>query len=147
DHGDVDVDDRPLPLQEFENPGEHFLAGDALDGGVAVREQKADVALPRGAQERVDHRVQEDVAVGMAQGPAGMGDLDAAQEKLPSGDQFVNVPAVPDGHVEGQYNMADGAAPQTRRANRGRGLRYRAGDQRAQDDEHREGADHRQGDV
>src|SRR5262249_58882215 len=74
------------------------VAGDALDGGMGVREQEADVALPRGAQERVDHRVQEDVAVGMAQGPAGMGDLDAAQEELPSGDQFVNVPTVPDGH-------------------------------------------------
>ena len=61
---------------------------------VGVREVLADVAEPGGAEQRVDHRVGQDVGVGVARsGPARVLDLDPAEHEPPALVQAVRVVA------------------------------------------------------
>ena len=59
----------------------------SMPAGVARvgREQPAEVAQPGGPEQRVAHRVEHDVAVGMAVQPRRAGDLDAAEPQRSPG--------------------------------------------------------------
>ena len=79
DHGGVDVDDRPGDradhgAQQVDRVG----APPAL---VVVGEHRADVAAAAGAEDGVDHRVGEDVGVGVAGEAALVLDLDPAEDQ------------------------------------------------------------------
>ena len=60
---------------------------------IRVREVLADVAEPGGAEQRVDHRVGEDVGVGVAGEPDVVRDRDAAEDQRPAGRERVRVDA------------------------------------------------------
>src|SRR5262249_51272304 len=99
-------------------------AGDPLDRGIGVREEPADVAEARGAEEGVDHRMKEDVAVGMAEQPRRVRNFDSAQEQLPSGNEAMDVIAEADRHIGAKYNRK---GPQRARFTSGRSRTSRGG--------------------
>ena len=63
------------------------------------REERADVAPARGAEQRVDHRVGEDVGVGVAGQTALVLDLDPAEDQASTLGEAVAVVADPDAHL------------------------------------------------
>ena len=107
--GRVDVDDPP---------------GDRADGGaqqvdrvgvapalVVVGEERADVAAAGGAEQRVDHRVGEDVGVGVAGEAALVLDLDAAEDEPAALGEAVAVVADADAHRLNSRRPRRRAAP------------------------------------
>src|SRR6186997_488 len=94
DQGGVDVDDRPGDraddgAQEVDRVG-------VLEGRIVVGEHLADVAAAVGAEQGVDHRVGEDVGVGVALEPQVVLDLDAAEDQPATGGEAVAVVAEAD---------------------------------------------------
>ena len=82
----VDVDD--LPAQGghgLQGGGEHFGRIAAAVLGVGVGEHLADVAQGGGAEQGVDHGVQQGVAVAVADRLAVVGNVDAAERSGPPG--------------------------------------------------------------
>ena len=104
----------------------------ALPARIVRREQRADVAEPGGAEHRVDQRVRDHVAVGVAGEPARMVELDAAEDERHALDERVRVDADPD--AESLTRAAPGAAgaprtpspSRTRRRGRARPPRSRS---------------------
>ena len=68
----------------------------SLPALVVVGEHRADVAAAGGAEHSVDHRVGEDVGVGVAGEAARMLDLDPAEDQAPARGEAVAVVADPD---------------------------------------------------
>ena len=81
----VDVDD--LPAQRghgVERGGEHFGRIAAAVVGIGVGKHLADVAQGGGAEQGVDHGVQQGVAVAVADRLPIVGNIDAAQPQRPA---------------------------------------------------------------
>src|SRR5436853_4227717 len=90
----VDVDDRPGDrpddgAQEVDRVG-------VLPGRIVVGEHRPDVAAASGAEQCVDHRVGEDVGVGVAVEALVVLDLDAAEDEAAPGGEAVAVVAEAD---------------------------------------------------
>src|SRR6478672_7439072 len=113
DHGRVDVDDetgnRPHHrAQQVDRIG-------PLPPLVVVGEHRADVAAAGGAEDGVDHGVDEDVRVGVAGEAAGMVDLDPAQNQAPALGEAVAVIADAD-HGLQPTRLPSGARRRCRRS-------------------------------
>lgn len=113
DDRDVDVDDG----------GSAGQLADGLDepGGRRIpplgpigAEERAEVPRRRGPQQGVRQGVQDDVAVGVAEGPEVARDLDPAQDTAPLRNQPVRVPAVSDPEVQALPRRPRNASAQTR---------------------------------
>src|SRR5260221_58363 len=96
DQGRVDVDD---PAADRADDGaQHVDRVGVAPALLVVGEEGADVALPGRAEQRVDHRVGEDVSVGVAAQPALVLDLDPAQDQGAALGEAVTVVADSDAH-------------------------------------------------
>ena len=97
---------------------EEDAARDAAPARVAAREVAAHVALARRPEERVAHRVQDAVAVGVALEAAAVGHLDPAEAERAPRHQAVGVEAVADAKRALMRGPAPRGRPRPRRGPR-----------------------------
>ncbi|MCY1302881.1 hypothetical protein D9M70_525640 [compost metagenome] len=100
-HGGIDIADLIARLAHAARSlAQQHAAVGAGKARVGIGEMAADVAQRGRAEQRVSHRVQQRVGIGMAQQAAVMRDFHAAKDQLAAGHQRVDVIALAHADIE-----------------------------------------------